>query len=141
MVKPIDGAPRPATFHPASLVRELWARMQARDFTGVGALFVPQAKVVWWSSGERFLDRDAIVRVNALYPEGWTIALLEVNPLADGRVHSLVRVDHPPQTFYANSFFRFDGPLIAAVDEYWATREQPPAWRSAHSIGAYDRFQ
>lgn len=141
MARPIDGAPWPAAIEPTALVRTLWARMQARDWTGVRALFLPQARAVWWASGERFLDRDAIVRVNAVYPEGWTIAVLEVNTLADGRVHSLVRVDHPPHIFYANSFFRFDGPLIAAVDEYWATREEPPAWRSAQAIGAYERFR
>lgn len=141
MARPIDGAPWPAVLEPTAQVRALWARMQARDWTGVGTLFARQAKAVWWTSGERFLDRDAIVRVNEMYPAGWSISLLEANLLADGRVHSLVRVDHPPHAFYANSFFRFDGPLIAAVDEYWATCERPPAWRDAQAIGAYERFR
>ena len=52
-------------------------------------------------------------------------------PLQDGRVMTLVRVDHPPQAFYATSFFLVDDDRILAVDEYWATAEPPPAWRDA----------
>ena len=139
-VKPLDGAPWPAILDPAAQVRTLWARTQARDWSGVRSLFAPDASAVWWTSGERFLDREAIVRVNAIYPEGWTIKVLEINALVDGRVHSVVHVDHPPHGFFANSLFRFDGDRIAAVDEYWATRETPPAWRNAQTLGAYERF-
>jgi GNAT superfamily N-acetyltransferase len=140
-VLPLDGAPWPARFDPVSAVHALWARTQQRDWIGVRALFDESASAIWWTSGERFLDREAIARVNALYPEGWTIEVVEVNALADGRVHSVVRVDHPPHVFYANSLYRFDSERIAAVDEYWATREAPPSWRSAQALGAYERLR
>jgi uncharacterized damage-inducible protein DinB len=66
--------------------------------------------------------------------------VLALNPLLDGRVHSIVEVWHPPGRFIANSLFRFEGHLIAQVDEYWGTVEVPPTWRTAEAIGAYERF-
>lgn len=114
------------------VVRRLWALFQARDWAGAEALLAPQARCIWWATNEQFDGAPAIVHVNAVYPEGWTIHLIEVNSLADGRVHSLVRVtmaDGP--TVYANSFFILQGGLITDVQEYWSTVELPPAWREA----------
>jgi SnoaL-like domain len=111
-------------------VRGLWQAYEARDWAAAQALFAPDAVCDWWTSGERFTGAAAIVGVNAAYPEGWRIELLAVDELVDGRVHSLVRVDHGAQSFYANSFFGFDGEdRIATVEEFWAAVEQPSAWR------------
>ncbi|MED5620687.1 nuclear transport factor 2 family protein [Ideonella sp. BN130291] len=113
------------------VVRALWALFQARRWQDARALFADDAVCHWWSSGEQFTGADAIIHVNAIYPEGWQIHLIEVNALADGRVHSIVRVtlqDGP--TVFANSLFRLRDGLITAVDEYWSTIEAPPAWRS-----------
>jgi ketosteroid isomerase-like protein len=111
-------------------VRRLWQAFEARDWAGAQALFAPDAVCDWWTSGERFTGADAIVGVNAAYPEGWHIELLAIDELVDGRIHSLVRVDHGEQRFYANSFFDFDGEnRIKAVEEFWATAEEPPPWR------------
>lgn len=114
------------------LVRGLWAAYQARDWAGALSFFAPQARCTWWTSGERYDGAEAIVGVNAIYPEGWQLEVIDVEPLADGRVLSLVRVDHPPGTHYAHSWFGFDGgerPHITAIDEFWAATEPPPAWR------------
>jgi hypothetical protein len=111
-------------------VRALWQAYEARDWTGAQALFAPDAVCDWWTSGERFTGAAAIVGVNAAYPEGWHIELLAVDELVDGRVHSLARVEHGAQSFYANSFFGFDGDeRIGAIEEFWATAEEPPVWR------------
>jgi hypothetical protein len=53
-------------------------------------------------------------------------------------VLSLVRVDHPPQRFFATSLARVDDGRIAGIEEYWATVEGPPAWREA--IAGRSRF-
>ena len=111
-------------------VRGLWAAVQARDWPAARACLHAEMQAQWWTSGERFVGADAFIDVQARYPEGWTIRLLELSPLQDGRVVSVVRVDHPPQSFFATSFFRTDDGLITAVDEYWATLESPPAWRA-----------
>ena len=125
----------------ARCVEALWGRFEARDWAGARQLFSDTATLTWHSSGERFLEADAIIRVNAIYPEGWRIRTVEVNPLLDGRIHSVVEVTHGAQRFLANSLFRFDAELIAEVHEYWATVEAPPAWRTAAAIGAYERLE
>ena len=129
------------TRHRRDHVEALWTRFEARDWIGARRLFAEGATLTWHASGERMLDADAIIRVNAIYPEGWTIRIVEINPLLDGRVHSVVEVSHGTQRFLANSLFVFDAEgLIAQVDEYFATVEAPPAWRTSKAIGAYDRF-
>lgn len=118
------------------LVRGLWAAYQARDWAGAQSLFAPAARCTWWTSGERYVGAEAIIRVNATYPEGWQIHVVAVEPLADGRVLSLVRVDHPPAMHYAHSWFGFAGddrPRIASIDEFWAEVVAPEAWRDGLS--------
>ena len=102
-------------------------------------MLADDARMFWRASGEHLLDADAIVRVNAIYPEGWVLNVLEVTPLSDGRVHSMVEVRHASQRFIAHTLWRFDGPLIVHADETWATAEPPPAWRTPEAIGAYRR--
>lgn len=121
-------------------VRSMWSAFQARDWAAARALLRGDLKATWWTSGERFDGADAFVEVQAKYPEGWTIQLIECERLEDGRVMSLVRVDHAPDVFYATSFFRVDNGLIMGIDEYWATAEAPPAWRTAAAIRGLSRF-
>lgn len=122
------------------VVRALWSAFQARDWTAARALLRADLKAMWWTSGERFDGADAFVEAQARYPEGWTIHLIECERLEDGRVMSLVRVDHPPATFYATSFVQVDDGLVIAIDEYWATVEEPPAWRTPPAIAGLSRF-
>jgi ribosomal protein S18 acetylase RimI-like enzyme len=119
-------------------VRTMWSCFQARDWAGARALLRDDLVARWWSSGERFDQADGFIEAQARYPEGWTISLVELAHLQDGRVLSLVRVDHPPQTFFATSFFRVDDGRITAIDEYWSTVEPPPAWRE--TLPARSRF-
>jgi hypothetical protein len=121
-------------------VHALWSSFEARDWSAARRLFTHDATLTWHTSGERMLNADAIIRVNAIYPDGWNIRVLEVNALQDGRVHSIIEVKHPPNQFIANSLFRFEQNLIAQIDEYWGTVEAPPAWRTTGAIGAYERF-
>lgn len=120
--------------HGVSLVRRFWALYQARRWAEAEALLAPAAQCLWWATRERFAGAAAIVHVNAVYPEGWTIHLLELNALASvdghGRVHSLVRVDQDGRSFYANSFFAIDAERIISIDEYWSDQQSPPAWRT-----------
>jgi GNAT superfamily N-acetyltransferase len=139
MVKPLVGA-APGTAdaeHRCALVRALWAHVQARDWGAMRAAFADHAVMHWPVTGERLEGADLIVRINAEYPEGWAIELKSVEALADGpRVHSVVEVPHDGQRYFANSCFRFDGPHIAEVVEYWAAAEAPPAWRTPARFGA-----
>jgi GNAT superfamily N-acetyltransferase len=112
-------------------VRRLWAAFQARDWAAARLLLQDDLEATWWASGERLQGADAFIEANARYPEGWIIRLLELVHLQDGRVMSLVRVDHPPRSFFATSLFRVDDESISGIDEYWATVEEPPTWREA----------
>jgi ketosteroid isomerase-like protein len=125
---------------PVDVVRALWLRMQARDWAGARALLHDDAVLRWWTSGERIEGGDGIVHVNRAYPEGWTIHMLDAAWRHDGRVHALVRVDHPPHRFFANSIATVQAGRIVAIDKYWGTVEEPPAWRHAGSVPGWSRF-
>lgn len=141
MLKPLgDAAPAlhdDDAEHHAAIVRTLWASFEARDWTNARTLFADAAHMQWLASGEHLDDADAIIRVNAIYPEGWTITVREVTPMADGRVHSLVQVDQDGERYFAHSLWRFAAGRITDVQETWATATAPPAWRTAGAIGAY----
>ena len=122
------------------VVRALWSALQARDWAAARRLMRDDMLAVWWTSGERYEGADAFVAMQAAYPEGWTVRLIECERLEDGRVMSLVRVDHRPDVFYATSFFKVDDGLIIGIDEYWATAEAPPAWRTPQAIPGLRRF-
>ncbi len=121
-------------------VRNMWRAFQARDWSAARRLMRDDMASVWWTSGERFETADAFIQAQAQYPEGWSIRLIECERLEDGRVMSLVRVDHAPQVFYATSFFKVDDGLIIGIDEYWATAEAPPSWRTPEAIPGLLRF-
>jgi GNAT superfamily N-acetyltransferase len=138
VVKPLDGAAPGTgdTEHRCALVRALWAHVQARDWAALRAAYTDDATMHWPVSAERFEGADLIVRVNAEYPEGWSIEVRAVDALADGRVHSIVEVPHGAERFFAHSRFSFAGTRIAAVEEHWAGAEKPPAWRTDGRLGA-----
>lgn len=115
----------PAVAH----AQQLWALYQARRWNEARALFAPDATCDWPATRERFSGAEAIVHVNAVYPEGWTIHLLNTQPLPDGRALTLVRVDQDGQSFYATSFFTVAGGHITHLVEYWADTQPAPAWR------------
>ena len=121
-------------------VRAMWAAVQARDWAAMRRVLKHDLQVTWWTSGERFASADAYVEVQRRYPEGWTIRLLEAQRLDDGRVLSVVRVDHPPQRFFCTAVARVEDGLIGALDEYWATLEAPPDWRTPAAIAGLSRF-
>ena len=121
---------RPVHASPLDVAQTLWRHFQARDWTAARRLLHDDALAHWWATGETLNGADTIIAVNAEYPEGWKIMLLQAAPLADGRVWTQTCVDHPPQVFLANSVFRVRDGLIRQLDETWATRETPPAWRT-----------
>jgi GNAT superfamily N-acetyltransferase len=125
---------------PSAVVRSLWSRFQARDWAGARRLLHDQAVLTWWATAERLHGGDAIIHVNAVYPEGWTIHPLGFNLLQDGCVASWVRVDHGLQSFLASTVFRVRHGLIVQADETWATCEAAPAWRDPSVLPGLERL-
>jgi hypothetical protein len=126
---------------PLDVARRLWSRFQARDWAAACRLLHDDLQATWWATGERYLGADAFIEANARYPEGWTIFVIDISLLHDGRVLSIVRVDHPPQRFFTTSLCRVDEHgLIVDIEEYWATVEEPPDWRSPARLAGCVRF-
>jgi ketosteroid isomerase-like protein len=117
---------------PKEIVAELWRRMEARDWDGVGDLVADDFVLDWPESRERIRGRDNFVELNRNYPEGWSIEVLQIVTEGD-RVVSEVRVPHGELGLhYASSFFEVEGGRLARGREYWSREldEEPPAWRS-----------
>lgn len=124
---------------PRDVVRDLWARFQVRDWTGARQLVHDDAVIRWPATGESLEGGDTFIGVNAAYPEGWTIHLLDVQALLDGRVLSMARVEHPPHNFLVQATVRVRDGRIAHGRELWATCEEPPAWRHAQHFPGVQR--
>ncbi len=116
----------------AGVVRQVWERMQARDWAGLRSLLADDVVVGWPVTAELIEGAEAFVRVNAEYPRGWSIAVLDV--LADGdRAVSEVEVVHEGvEVFRAVSLWTVRGGRVVSGREYWTSpgAETPPDWRS-----------
>lgn len=116
----------------AQTVRRLWDRIQDRDWEGVRGLLAEDLVVEWPLSAERIVGPDNFVRVNAEYPEGWSIRVLQV--VAEGdQVVSEVEVPHEKLgVFRAASFWTVKDGRITAGREYWTEpgADEAPQWRA-----------
>lgn len=117
----------------AQVVEQLWSRMQARDWTGVGALVAEDVTVEWPASAERISGRKNYLAVNSEYPDGWSIRILRIVAGEDGeQVVSEVEVPHEGVgVFRAVSFWTVRGGLIVDGREYWTSPggDPIPDWR------------
>jgi ketosteroid isomerase-like protein len=122
---------------PVQVVLGVWARIAARDWTGLAMLLAPDVRLYWPATGEVFVGRENFVSVQAEYPEGWTITVL-TTVAQDEAVVSEVEVPHQQfGLFRAASFWTVRSGVVVAATEYWVTvgGEQPPGWRAAYAQG------
>ncbi len=117
---------------PSEVVRALWDRIQARDWTGVADLVAENAVIEWPVSSERIRGRANYVAVNREYPEGWSIHVLRI--VAEGdQVVSEVEVPHADLgTFRVASFWTVTDGRIVRGTEYWTDlgADSGPDWRA-----------
>lgn len=105
----------------STVIKELWARTQARDWAGVGELVADDAVVEWPVSAERIVGRDNYVAVNREYPEPWEIRVLRVTGSGD-EAASEVEVAHGTMgLFRAASFWTVRDGKISSGTEYWTS--------------------
>jgi ketosteroid isomerase-like protein len=104
---------------PSEVIAQLWARIEARDWDGVGDLLAEDFVLEWPHDLVRLRGRPQFVEFNRRYPEGWSIEVLRI--VAQGSsVVSEVRVPHPSVgPHYALSFFEVAAGRIASAREYW----------------------
>jgi ketosteroid isomerase-like protein len=104
---------------PTEIVAELWRRVQARDWDGVGELLADDYVLDWPHEGVRIRGRANFVEFNRSYPEGWSIEVLRIVAEGDTAV-SEVRVPHPTVgPYYALTFFEIESGRLARGREYW----------------------
>jgi len=119
---------------PTQVIEALWARIQARDWAGVGELLDENAVIEWPASAERIVGRANFVAVNREYPQGWSIRVLRI--VADGdQVVSEVEVPHADLgVFRAASFWTVADGRVTRGTEYWTSvgADPTPDWRSAY---------
>ena len=117
---------------PSEVVAQLWGRIQARDWVGVGELLAEDFVLEWPQDLVRLRGHANFVDFNRSYPEGWSIEVLRI--VAQGStVVSEVRVPHPTVgPHYALSFYEVAGGRNTSCREYWVMEayEEPAAERA-----------
>ena len=117
---------------PTEVVAQLWDRVQARDWFGVGELLAEDFVLEWPHDLVCLRGRAKFVEFNRSYPEGWSIEVLRI--VAEGNTAvSEVRVPHPSVgPYFALSFFEVNEDRIASCREYWVMEayEEPVAERA-----------
>ncbi|MGI5347152.1 nuclear transport factor 2 family protein [Streptomyces sp. CA-250714] len=119
---------------PSETIQTLWDRIQARDWASVGELLANDVVVEWPVSGERIRGRHNYVRVNAEYPEGWSIKVLRILSSGD-EVVSEVEVPHDTMgIFRVASFWTVNNGLVTSGREYWTElgADPSPEWRAPY---------
>lgn len=105
----------------------LWLAFEARDWEGAAALLYPDLIAEWPLTRERFRGRDAFIKVNRDYPEGWHITTQQVVNGGD-RVATQARVVMGDAVDYALSFFEVRDGLITRITDWWPGGDyDPPA--------------
>lgn len=97
-------------------------------------MLVDDLVVEWPVSGERIVGRGNFVRINAEFPEGWSIRVLRI--VADGEVVvSEVEVPHDAMGVHrvVSLWTVRDGKIVDGR-EYWTElgSDPSPEWRAAY---------
>jgi ketosteroid isomerase-like protein len=129
---PEDPARRGHPTRPKDVVRALWDRMQERNWSGVRALLADELVVEWPVTAEVIDGPETFVRVNAEYPEGWSVRVLDVVADGDTAVSEVEVVQEGVGVFRAVSLWRVQGGVVVRGREYWTSpgSEEPPSWRA-----------
>lgn len=119
---------------PDEVVRQLFERMQAREWAAASAVVSPDATVRYSATGEVF-SGASFMAMNEAYPEGWTIEVIDI--VGSGpRVAAQVRVPHGDQIDWLSGFYTVVGGVIVEGVEHWVTEHSEPApvWRAPFTI-------
>lgn len=118
----------------ATVVRELWARQQARDWAGVGELVAADAVIEWPVSAERIVGRDNYVTINREYPEPWEIRVLRIIGSGNEAASEIEVVHGTMGLFRAASMWTVANGTIVRGTEYWVNpgSEQGMEQRAAY---------
>ncbi|MER6195839.1 nuclear transport factor 2 family protein [Streptomyces sp. NPDC001586] len=120
---------------PLKVVAQLWERIEARDWDGVGGLIAEDAVIEWPVSGERIVGRANFIAVNSDdgYADERSVELIRI--LADGDlVVTEVEIPQDHVVYRAVSLWTVRDGEIVEAREYWTCPGQDPAprWRAGY---------
>lgn len=118
-----------------TVVTELWSRIAARDWQGLGRLLADDVVLELPASGELVRGRASVVAVNAEYPDGWSIEVLRVLGSGDEVVSEVEVPMTGVAVFRAASFWTVRDGLVVHGREYWTSlgADEAPAWRAQYA--------
>jgi ketosteroid isomerase-like protein len=114
----------PERDQPTEILREYWARIDARDWDGLAQMLDPHLRAHYTHTGEDF-DADGLVRFNREYAGEWRATVEEIVGTGD-RAVSRARVSNGQQAYHVASFATVQRGRIARLVEVWAESGQPP---------------
>ena len=120
---------------PEQLVRELYERYQARNWSDAALLLREDATVDMPATNEQLLGRDQVIGMQRDYPEPWgDLQVLRVLGIERSAVAEL-EVVAPTTVFRCAAFWDVDDGLLHRGVEYWVTvgGEEPPPGRRQHA--------
>lgn len=120
------------------VIRQLWARMESRDWPALGELLHEDVVLEYPVTEEVFHGRENVVAINAEYPDGWSIHLLRVVADGDDVVSEVEVPMKSVGTFRVASFWTVRSGRVLRAREYWTSvgADQAPAWRRAYRVPA-----
>ena len=118
---------------PEQLVRGLYERYQARDWSGAEELLDRDAELDMPSTAERLTGRDQVIALQRNYPEPWgDLRVLRVVAERGSAVAEL-QVVAADAEFRCAAFWVVQTGLLHRGAEYWVTvggEDPPPARRT-----------
>ena len=107
-----------------------WQDCIRQDRDSLRAWFLPDAKIVWPCTNEKFTVEEFLL-ANCEYPGNWEGALLRVTPCPTGAITEChIRSASGDYSCHAVSFFTVEQDRIISLTEYYADDGPPPAWRT-----------
>src|SRR5215208_2694102 len=128
---------------PEQLVRGLYERYQARDWSGAGELLHRDAELDMPATAEHLTGRDEVIALQRNYPEPWgDLRVLRV--VADrGSAVAELQVVASHAEFRCAAFWLVQMGLLHRGVEYWVTvgGEEPPPDRRTYHPSCVSRCQ
>jgi hypothetical protein len=110
-------------------VRSFWKDINEQKWDALTKYFAPKAVIKWPNTDEEFTAED-FIRANREYPGKWDIDVIRIDNTESVIITvALVKLHGGNISFYATSYFEFEGSQITQLTEYWSENCDPPDWR------------
>jgi ketosteroid isomerase-like protein len=124
------GSVRPVATGTLRLLRSYVDALEARDWDGLAALLHPDIVYRLPQTREVVRGRDAYVRWNREYPDGWHLRLVHAYADESGGAAQLdVTIDGQFGSTPALVFVQVADGLLVEITDFWPDAYEPPAGR------------